>query len=319
VERVASAVLYEGYLLYPYRPSSVKNQQRWTFGGVVPQAYSEAQRGSDPWAVQTECLASGGAGSTLEVRVRFLQLQERRDASGQAWQEAVERDIPAPPFFLGELVKEPQRLDFAFPAWEKTESDRDSKGTIVRRREPLESQVEISAAAVQEDLFRVTVRVRNLTSLPDAERKTRDEAMLHALVSTHTILHVHDGAFLSLIDPPEHARAAAAQCRNEGAWPVLVGEPGATDAMLSAPIILYDYPQTAPESPGDLFDATEIDEILTLRILTLTPEEKQEMCAADDRARALLERTEGLNAEQLMKLHGAVRSLRPVPGGQPHV
>jgi hydrogenase maturation protease len=86
--------------------------------------------------------------------------------------------------------------------------------------------------------------------------------------------------------------------------------------MLSSPIILYDYPQVAPESAGDLFDSTEIDEILTLRILTLTDEEKREMRSVDERARAILERTETLPAEQLMKLHGAVRGLRPLKDGR---
>ncbi len=118
--------------------------------------------------------------------------------------------------------------------------------------------------------------------------------------------------FLSMIDPPEPWRAIAAKCRNLGTWPVLVGEPGSRDTMLSAPIILYDYPQVAPESPGDLFDATEIDEILTLRILTLTEDEKRVMSAVDDRARALLERTESLATEQLLALHGTIRGLRPV-------
>jgi hydrogenase maturation protease len=82
--------------------------------------------------------------------------------------------------------------------------------------------------------------------------------------------------------------------------------------MLSSPIILYDYPQIAPESPGDLFDATEIDEILTLRILTLTDDEKRAMASLDERARALLERTESIAREQLMGLHGTIRGLRPL-------
>ena len=101
---------------------------------------------------------------------------------------------------------------------------------------------------------------------------------------------------------------------------MLVGEPGEADTMLSSPIILYDYPEIAPESPGDLFDATEIDEILTLRILTLTDEEKQAVSALDDRGRAMLERTEALAREQLMGLHGTLRGLQPVTdsGRPPH-
>jgi hydrogenase maturation protease len=86
--------------------------------------------------------------------------------------------------------------------------------------------------------------------------------------------------------------------------------------MLSSPIILYDYPEVAAESPGDLFDATEIDEILTLRILTLTEEEKREMRESGDHARRILARTETLPEEQLMKLHGALRGLRPMKDSQ---
>jgi hydrogenase maturation protease len=82
--------------------------------------------------------------------------------------------------------------------------------------------------------------------------------------------------------------------------------------MLSSPIILYDYPQIAPESPGSLFDGTEIDEILSLRILTMTDEEKREMRQSDEYARQILERTESMPQEQFMKLHGAMRGLRPL-------
>lgn len=127
------------------------------------------------------------------------------------------------------------------------------------------------------------------------------------MASTHTILNVRDGEFVSSLDPPETLREAVAACENTGTWPVLVGEEGARDTMLSSPIILYDYPQIAPESAGDLFDGTEIDEILTLRIMTLTDEEKREMRGSDDRARQILERTEMLPVEQLMKLHGALK------------
>src|ERR1700747_2091540 len=77
VDKMARAVLYEGYMLYPYRPSSVKNQQRWNFGVLCPQSYSEAQNGTEAWTMRTECLVEGGALTALEVRVRFLQLVAR--------------------------------------------------------------------------------------------------------------------------------------------------------------------------------------------------------------------------------------------------
>ena len=117
------------------------------------------------------------------------------------------------------------------------------------------------------------------------------------------------GAFISLLDPPDELKDAASACNNQGTWPVLAGDEGTTDTILSSPIILYDYPQVAPESPGDLFDATEIDEILTLRILAMTDEEKRDMAALDARARALLERTQALTAADMARLHGARREL----------
>ena len=135
---------------------------------------------------------------------------------------------------------------------------------------------------------------------------------MYSLVSAHTILTVEDGEFVSLLDPPENLRSLAAECSNIGTWPVLVGEEGERNTMLSSPIILYDYPQIAPESPGSLFDGTEIDEILSLRILTMTDEEKHEMRQSDRRAREILERTENMPPEQFMKLHGALRGLHPI-------
>jgi len=146
---------------------------------------------------------------------------------------------------------------------------------------------------VEGDVFRLTVRVENRTAQGALVPTDRGHALLQSLISTHAVLGLRRGEFFSLCDPPPPLRDAAAACCNRGAWPVLVGEVGRRDAMLSAPIILYDYPRVAPESPGDFFDGTEVDELLTLRVLTLTEEEKREARAAGGRARALLDRTEG--------------------------
>jgi hypothetical protein len=125
--------------------------------------------------------------------------------------------------------------------------------------------------------------------------------------------------FLSLLDPPEWAKPAAEACKNLHTWPVLIGEEGRRDAMLSSPIILYDHPTIAPESPGDLFDATEIDEILTLRTMALTEAEKREARATDERAAAIIDRVDSMPPELLERLHGAVRYLRGVEGAaEPH-
>ena len=98
---------------------------------------------------------------------------------------------------------------------------------------------------------------------------------------------------------------------------MLVGDPAKNerDAMLSSPIILYDYPQIAPESPGDLFDGLEIDEILTLRVMAMSDAEKIEMRQVDEQARKILERTENMSSDHLLKMHGVMRSVAFVERG----
>jgi hydrogenase maturation protease len=342
VDRIANAVLYEGYILYPYRPS-VKNRQRWTFGGLYPEAYCQARDSGDASSSQTECLVRGGRATTFEAVARFLHLTDRRagevvpplgewskeeappfqpveslrvgDTLWHSWQEAEEREVAFEAATLGDLLARPRSQPFRFPGgrrWSPVHGPEGAiHGVLVREQQTLEGSLEVVAAEVADGLFRVTLRVVNRTPLADVGA-SRDEALLQSLVSAHAILGVGQGEFVSLLDPPENCREAAAACRNVGTWPVLVGADGQTDTMLSSPIILYDYPQVAPESPGDFFDATEIDEMLTLRILTLTDEEKQAMAAVDPRTHDLLARTEAHAREQLLGLHGTVRGLRPV-------
>ena len=157
-------------------------------------------------------------------------------------------------------------------------------------------------------LIKIRIRIENLSPW----QKTKNEAhsaLRHAFVGAHTLLAVRDGAFVSLLDPPE-GTANCCLVRELHTWPVLVGEEGDRDVMLSSPIILYDYPQVAAESPGEMFDATEIDEILALRTMTLTDDEKAEARATDSQAAAIIDRVDTLPAEILDRLHGAVRYLR---------
>jgi hydrogenase maturation protease len=186
---------------------------------------------------------------------------------------------------------------------------------IGREKATVTGTIELSSEQLEEGLFKLRTRISNTSRIESVV--ARDVALSRSLVSAHTILEVRDGEFVSLVDPPDPFRGFAMACQNVGTWPVLVGGEGERDTMLSSPIILYDYPQIAPESPGDLFDGAEIDEILSLRILTMTDEEKREMRQSDERARKILERTEALPAEQFMKLHGAVRGLRTIKGETP--
>lgn len=327
VERIAGAVLYEGYILYPYRASTVKNRLRFNFGVLYPEAYSSAQTGSDASSMQTECLLLAGPGSALYVRFRFLHLLSRQVASlpdlrfveslrlgsrlFQSWQEAVEREVHAPTLYLDGSSPASRKFSFSFPSSQESHplSDEDGQaaGVILRKQEQIEGEIELAARQLEGRLFKITARISNLTLLEGAELESRDRALMRSMVSTHTILTACGGEFLSLLEPDESFAGAASDCRNIGTWPVLVGENRERNVMLSSPIILYDYPQVAPESAGDLFDATEIDEILTLRIMTLTDEEKREMSQVDERARRILERTERLAEDRIMKLHGEMR------------
>ena len=346
VEDIANAVLYEGYMLYPYRPSSVKNRQRWNFGVVYPKAYSEMQTGADSWFMQTECLATGGAGTELTVKVRFLQAVARTIGQPkipldewpvlgegsrepdfqivqtlqvdnqilQTWEEAIEREITLSPLPLNDGVTEARSSQALFPGGKEIEPVRNRDGKIaafiVRTKKSVTAQVDASAVRVSEGLFKVTVRISNVAAT-DPASVSRAEALMQSLLSAHTILAVEGGEFVSLLDPPASLKEFVSTCSNIGTWPVLAGEEGRRETMLSSPIILYDYPQIAPESPGNLFDGTEIDEILLLRILTLTENEKHEMRSADARARQILERTESMPMEHFKKLHGVLRGLRP--------
>jgi hypothetical protein len=341
LDKIAEAVLYEGYMLYPYRASAVKNQQRWNFGVLCPRLYSELQEGTEAWMMQTECLLLGDLTTELSAKVRFLQIVNRSiarlphpapdlpaepawelvdklEVSGRtfaSWQEAAEREVAVPPLppAVPSLC---QVLTFQFPAGRELEPLRNDEGLVVgiilREWKALAGSVEVNSQQCECDAVKVTIRIRNLTPGESAAQQTRADALMGSFVSTHVGLSLKNGEFVSLIDPPENQQSLAAQCNNIGCWPVLVGETGDRDTMLASPIILYDYPQIATESPGSLFDGTEIDEILSLRILTMTDEEKQEMRQSDQRACEILERTESLPAEQFMKLHGALRGLRPV-------
>ena len=232
------------------------------------------------------------------------------------WEEAVEREIVSPPLNLAELASTPRALRWNYEADEATQPllDKDGRavGAIIRRRGSLEPSVTISAERLGDDLWKVRVEVENRTPTP--LEALRLEAQLGALASAHVLLAAHSGGFISLLDPPESFASAVAGCRNAGVWPVLVGTEGERDLMLASPIILYDYPQIAPESDGDFCDGTEIDEMLVLRVMTLTDDEKRAMRSVDRRAREILERTETLAHSNLMHLHGTIRGLREVSG-----
>ena len=348
---VADAVLYEGYVLYPYRASARKNQVRFQWGVLVPKAFSQADS-SERWSTRTECLLDRGgmrpdrpgAGRghvVLRVRVRCLQMQRRSvealvrgtaaepsfvpvdglEVDGTAhvpWDEALDQSVDLPPLLLGSSDPVTVQEGFTFGGGAATEplaTAADSLvGRLVRQRLPVDGMVRVVAAPTTEsDRFvRVSVTVENTTewSPGGASSSHREEAMARSLVAVHTMLAVDGARFVSLLDPLDEAADAAAECHSDGSYPVLVGD---EQVILSSPIILYDHPEVAPQSPGDLYDALEIDEILALRVMTLTDEEKAEARGTDPRSAAIIERCDGLSPESMSRLHGQMRPVAPDP------
>lgn len=345
IESIADAVLYEGYMLYPYRPSAVKNQQRWSFGVVYPQAHCDREKSNDSCFMQTQCLVRGSRSTVARIKVRFLRAVSRQigkatapalpagvapelqivetlrvgDKTLQSWQEAIESEVTVPPAPIADILESPRIEAFEFSGSREFEPVAGDGGLtvafVVRTRETIRGSVQLRAEECAEGQFKVTVMVSNLTQWEEPATVPREQVLLRSLLSTHTILSVSEGEFVSLTDPPPDLEKLVSECKNIGTWPVLVGEDQVKDAMLSSPIILYDYPQIAPESPGALFDGTEIDEILALRILTLSEDEKREIRETDARAREVLERTEMMPEEHFLKLHGVLRGMKPAADG----
>ncbi|MGW0497740.1 hypothetical protein ACWD0Z_20650 [Streptomyces sp. NPDC003007] len=333
---VADAVLYEGYLLYPYRRSSAKNRVRWQFGVLFPRDWVEADGpvtpgvsgSADSWYQRTECLlrVRQPDRARVRVRVRYLQMQRKqvedaghgpveslRTGDGTVhltFDEALPREceVEVP---LDELLREGPTVAVGAAAGEDIEPLAEGAGRVVRSREEIRAETTVTAERLSDGLCRIRVHTTNTAPAPPAHT-ARDEALRRALIATHTLIGGEGVEFVSLIDPPTDLRAPARACRNEFTFPVLGCEAGdAGRVVLSAPIILPDHPQVAPESPGDLHDAAEIDEILTLRTMLLTDEEKREARATDPRAAAILDRVDTMPQEVFERLHGAVRSLTP--------
>ncbi|MGH3924466.1 MAG: hypothetical protein ACRDTT_16670, partial [Pseudonocardiaceae bacterium] len=307
---VADAVLFEGYLLYPYRASARKNQVRWQWGVLVPPAYADLGHGEYATS-HTECLLEPGTDPVLHLRLRFLQLQHRSGGEGPVpeFDEAVEREVDEV-VAISELLDTERIVPVTVPGGSETEDG------LTRQRWALDGEIRLSARRLEGPygVVQLTVEVVNTAQWADQDAE-RHVALRHSLLAAHTVLALTGGEFISLLDPPEWAKLAVTACRNDRVWPVMVGEPGRRDVILSSPIILYDHPVIAPESPGELFDGLEIDEILTLRTMTLTDEEKAEARATDERVRKLMDRVDSMPPEMLDKLHGAIRYLDKSPSG----
>lgn len=324
---VADAVLYEGYLLYPYRSSSQKNQLRWQFGVLGPPGASIRGLG-EPAGLSAECVIRADDASTVSVYLRFLQLQtrevERLDADALGgfvpaqelvtdgatwvtWEEAAEHEVELGPFSLAALDT-PSATTVDVECGDEEEPLIDRTGRLVgrnrRRRWPMQAQLELATVEVGNGMRRLRVAITNTSTTAIGDK---DEAIRTSFIGAHALLVAHDAEFVSMLDPPELARAATQSCVQRRCFPVLAGSVEDRGIMLLSPIILYDHPELAPQSAGALYDSTEIDEILSLRVMTMTDGEKAEARATDPRAAAIIERCEALPAEALQAMHGILR------------
>jgi hypothetical protein len=313
---VADAVLYEGYLLYPYRANSRKNQSRWQFGVLGPRGAEDAGIGEND-TLSAQVLVQPQGETSISGVVRFLQLQHRSaqrslgdgdfepvdelvagPRSWLSWDEAVTQEFPFGPLRVMSL---PSALDISIQAG--TDVEAVDGGRLVRSRRQLRGQLSISAEPAGE-LSLLTFEVRN--TAPPASDK--DEAIAASMIGAHLLVEVTGGQFVSLLEPPPSAVDAVAKCRQHRCFPVLAGAPGDRDIVLVSPIILYDHPEIAEQSEGALYDSTEIDEILTLRVMTMTDTEKAQARATDPRAAEIIDRCDSMSLESMLNLHGVLRN-----------
>lgn len=258
IRKIADAVLYEGYILYPYRASAIKNKRRFDLGVLEP---------NDSFSFQIPVV---GETPEIKVTLRFLRLSKREN-----WLEGEAIDHE---FQIGS-----ERIE------------------LERRFEKIEAKIEAELHSRTINSQLLSIKITNVSTF---KSDVRDEVLLRSLVAAHAVAEIERGEFVSLLEPPEEFAELASGCVNKGVFPVLVGDRGRRNTVFASPVILYDFPGVAPESAGDMFDGAEIDELLTLRIQTMTDAEKREMAATDARAAALLKRVENLSDDELFGLHG---------------
>lgn len=325
---VADAVLYEGYLLYPYRGTSSKNRSRWQFGVVGPPGAADAGMGEDD-TLAAQFLVEGAQAMTLTVR--FLQLQHRRaeresgpgefepvdelatPAGGWlTWDEAVECEVS-----FGPLPVDDEPCSLPVTAEAATDIEYLDGGRLVRQRREVRGVLAASSEP-DGDLLRVSIRLSNVGDGWD-RRDSKESVIARSMIGTHIIAETVGGRFVSLLEPPAEAAEAASRCGQHRCFPVLAGPPGTDDILLISPIILYDHPEVAEQSDTALYDCTEIDEILTLRVMTMTDEEKAQARATDPRAARIIDQCDAMSPEAMARLHGVLRDPNEMPGLVPEI
>jgi hypothetical protein len=273
LEELLGTLLYEGYALYPYTPGATKNATPTPFGIVYPPAYAQETPSTfDKVRMQGVAVADGDA--VLSGEVRFLQ-------GAGASHQAVPRRLDAPARTLADLAAAPHVEPFEVGS--------------------LNGRVRMAAEDLGEGRWRVMLCVHNTT--PVADGLDRPGALAHSLLSTHPVLTVAGGRFLSPLD--------AREAESVNTFPVLATDDD--DALLGAAIMLPDHPRIAPESRGDLFDGTEIEEALLLHVLALSDDEREAIAAADPAVKEMVARAAAATPEDVIALHGRTTLSDPAP------
>jgi hydrogenase maturation protease len=334
LENLTKTLLYEGYALYPYHRSAAKNQKPIPFGVVFPKLYNDYNQYAHS-KMQTECIVTGSYDLALSITIRFLHLKKielfQRVASDEnyipaydltignkfyqtGWQ-TIERKISTGDLLISDLIKQKKLIPFEFDKTCNTEYLPDEEKIVTAKQIDTVSEingiVNIGAAPVEniQNAFKVTVTITNNTAIEKAESTTRDEALSQSFLSTHTILQSPNGEFISHQNPGINWKTIIEQCENISAWPILIDEGNTT--LLASPIVLYDYPKINPQSPGDLFDSTEIEEALLLHVAVLSDEEKKRIAQTDEKLKAMLEKVHNVTPEDLINFHSGLKHIVP--------
>lgn len=295
LQELTHTLLYEGYALYPYRNTALKNKTPIPFGVVYPEVYCRYNQYVH-CNMQTECLLKGNETTLLNISIKFLHISNDA-ANAFAW-KAIEKEIVADKISLQVLLNAATVIPFCFE-----KDDKKLNSSIA----PLEGILTIEASAIPDlqHVFRITVFINNTTAVAHADTISNNEVLKQAFVSTHTILKTTNGEFVSDQNPPKELKDIAKECKQINTYPVLINE--ANTMILSSPIILYDYPQIHPQSMGDLFDGTEMEEALLLHVNVLTEGEKEQLLNGDDKLREMMQKAANILPEEIINLHDKLK------------
>ena len=325
LENLTKTVLYEGYSIFPYHRSAIKNQKPIPFGVIYPGDYHACNQYA-PSLMQTECIVTGKKDLSINIKVRFLHLikteiyhQDNKDErekentinelSHEGWQ-TIERTITSGDWLIANLLNSKQSFTIDFDSIEETKYSSNDSDLLTSKQinsvEKINGAMTLEAFTIEDkpSVFRLRVTVINNSFMNDTEKISQYEAFRQSFISTNTILKVINGEFVSEQNPPENFKSLISKNKNIGTWPILIEESNTT--MLSSPIILYDYPKINAQSKLDMFDSLEIEEMLILHLSAMSEEEKNHLAKSDEKMKAMLEKARQVTPEELLNLHGVM-------------